>query len=95
MKFRFVGKYTGGAESITMFGPEVDGKRPSVTFHERSATEVKDKDLVERLSKNPEFKEVGAKDDPGAKKAAEIDDPHNVPSASEEAVAESAKSIKS
>lgn len=58
MKFRFVGKYTGDRNSITMNGPEVNGVRPSATFTENEPTEVDDDDLCRRLSNNPDFKEV-------------------------------------
>jgi hypothetical protein len=88
MKFKFIGNYTNGADSITMFGPEVAGKRPSATFTERAATDVTDKDLVRRLSNNPEFQKVGKGRDE------DLSDPHDVPTASEEALAEAAKAKK-
>lgn len=56
MKFRFVGEYTGGRDSITMRR----GDDYSVTFHGNEPTEVDDEDTIRRLSSNPDFKAVGA-----------------------------------
>jgi len=49
MKFKFIGKYTGWNTSIT-YG--------RFTFEGHDPTDVTDPDLIERLSKNPEFAKV-------------------------------------
>jgi hypothetical protein len=49
MLFKFTGKYTGGRESITVFG---------VTFQGREPADVTDEDGIRRLSGHPEFERV-------------------------------------
>ena len=49
MLFRFIGTYTGDRASIAM---------GDVTFNDRDPSDVSDPDLIERLSKNPEFQKM-------------------------------------
>lgn len=48
--FRFIGRHTGGRESITMCGATFVGDEPA---------EVSDADCIRRLRSNVEFEEVG------------------------------------
>lgn len=48
MKFRFVGQYTNGRDSITILGVRFDGREPSEASGE----------TAERLARHPEFEIV-------------------------------------
>lgn len=52
MRFRFIGTYTNGHESIQMGG---------VTFHGREPSDVPEGDLLRRIMNNPEFEAVKPK----------------------------------
>lgn len=49
MRFRFIGKHSGGRTSITVFGVTFDGVEPA---------EVEDPEAIRRLSGNREFETV-------------------------------------
>lgn len=51
MKFRFIGTYTGGHDSINACG---------VVFHGRDPSEVTDSEAIRRLSNHIEFEAVHA-----------------------------------
>ncbi|HEU4804999.1 MAG TPA: hypothetical protein VFS91_04205 [Nitrobacter sp.] len=67
MKFRFIGKYTGDRDSISILGHHFQG---------RQATDVEDEEIAARFQRHPEFEEAKGKykgsldDEPEAEEAA-------------------------
>jgi hypothetical protein len=53
MQFRFIGQYTNGHTSITMYGTTFEGNEPA---------DVSDSEAVRRLSGSPEFEAIDALD---------------------------------
>lgn len=56
MKFKFIGRYTGGRDTITM---------GETTFEGHDPADVDDPEMVTRLLKNPEFEAIGPLDHDG------------------------------
>ena len=56
MRFRFIGRYTNGHETIALYGATFQGHEPA---------EVTDAEAIRRLSNNIEFERVHALDHDG------------------------------